>query len=382
MVRTGPSRADGQLIGRLRERDLVVSLAQLERWRRAGVLPRHRRRGLGRGRGSVSVLDDAVVEIAAALARHTRQGRDLRYAVIGWYAEAGRPVLPGRAGVPEPPWPAVREALVWAAGKSMEHRLLDQARAAHGDEEQTDALYGDADRYLARHPAARLHPGTVRQALEAGGDLPLRGDGSGRRLVHLFAAAGGADRADPHLLADALSTLMPPVGIDAAQFTRFLEQAEHDGTLADLLAPLALPDRDRIAAATEEETARARHTAHILAGAGGLYFFHGLLMPDTPALADLRETVDGLGLGTLLQLMLGMATSPQGFARLLPSCLHPGMAALAEYLMEVLTRHEHGILHRPGHPGGAQAYMAEWLSTVKALTPGGAPVPEGSTATG
>lgn len=73
-----------------------MTASRLESWRRTGVLPRHRRRGVGRGRGSVvDTVDPVVVESAAALARHLRQGRDRRLAVLGWFAEAGM-VRPGR----------------------------------------------------------------------------------------------------------------------------------------------------------------------------------------------------------------------------------------------------------------------------------------------
>lgn len=59
-----------ELIERLAARELVVSVAQLERWRRAGLLPPHPRRWPGRGQGSVSVLEERTVEVAAALAQH------------------------------------------------------------------------------------------------------------------------------------------------------------------------------------------------------------------------------------------------------------------------------------------------------------------------
>lgn len=55
---------------------------------------------------------------AAALARHLRQGRDRRLAVLDWFAETDAPLLPGVAVVPEPPAGAVREALVWVLERS------------------------------------------------------------------------------------------------------------------------------------------------------------------------------------------------------------------------------------------------------------------------
>ncbi|MFI6359083.1 hypothetical protein ACIBJF_42305 [Streptomyces sp. NPDC050743] len=118
MARGEPNGADQELIERLAALGVAVSAAQLERWRAAGLLPRHERRWLGRTRGSVSALAEQTVHIAVALGRHARPGRDLRWTVIAWYAEAGRPPLAGQAVVPEPPWPAVREALVWAMGRT------------------------------------------------------------------------------------------------------------------------------------------------------------------------------------------------------------------------------------------------------------------------
>ncbi|MER6038321.1 hypothetical protein ABT133_31165 [Streptomyces sp. NPDC001835] len=77
MPRTPPSGADAALIRTLAERGVRVSVYQLERWRAAGHLPRHPRRGLGRGRGTHAELLPATVERAEFLARSARQGRAL-----------------------------------------------------------------------------------------------------------------------------------------------------------------------------------------------------------------------------------------------------------------------------------------------------------------
>ncbi|MFI9616725.1 hypothetical protein ACIHCM_34460 [Streptomyces sp. NPDC052023] len=58
-----------------------MSVYQLERWRAAGHLPRHPRRGLGRGRGTRAELLPAIVERAELLARSARQGRALKTVV-------------------------------------------------------------------------------------------------------------------------------------------------------------------------------------------------------------------------------------------------------------------------------------------------------------
>ncbi|WP_030555579.1 hypothetical protein [Streptomyces exfoliatus] len=75
MPRTPPSGADAALIQALAERGVHVSVFQLERWRTAGRLQRHPRRGLGRGCGTRAVLLPEAVVQAEMLARATRQGR-------------------------------------------------------------------------------------------------------------------------------------------------------------------------------------------------------------------------------------------------------------------------------------------------------------------
>lgn len=83
---------DQELTARLANRGFAGSSGRYERCCRLGSLPRHVRRGAGGG-GSVSVLAPETVEIAATLARHTAQGRDLRAAVIAWFFEAGQPEM-------------------------------------------------------------------------------------------------------------------------------------------------------------------------------------------------------------------------------------------------------------------------------------------------
>ena len=71
---------------------------------------RNSREWPGRGRGSVSRPVPEAAEIAAALARHARQGRDLRLAVLDWFAEAGLAAVLDTE-IPEPPERAVLAAL-------------------------------------------------------------------------------------------------------------------------------------------------------------------------------------------------------------------------------------------------------------------------------
>jgi len=87
------------------------------------------RRGAGRGRGSVSMLDPQTVEIAAALARHAEQGRDLRAAVVAWFFVAGHQVAPDQPAVPEPPVETLAGALAWAVWTDPGYRMLRRGRA-------------------------------------------------------------------------------------------------------------------------------------------------------------------------------------------------------------------------------------------------------------
>lgn len=270
-----PGGADRELIGRLAALGVVVSGAQLERWRAAGLLPRHGRRWLGRGRGSVSVLAEETVAVAAALGRHARPGRDLRWTVIAWYAGAGLPAAPGELAVPEPPWPAVREALVWAMSRSHAQRLVVQARTAGGGgEEAQDAFYAEAGRVVGRGPAGLPHPEEVRRRVVEDPGGAWEGSyerGRRRAAVHLAAAAGmGAGEVGGEMLVEALAVLMP--GVDWAPVAESARQAEGDGTLESwaeagaLIDPLA-----RLQAAGEAEMAAARGVARILTLIGFLY---------------------------------------------------------------------------------------------------------------
>ncbi|MGA5114925.1 hypothetical protein [Streptomyces pseudogriseolus] len=324
MARGEPSPADVELIGRLAALDVVVSAAQLERWRGLGLLPRHARVWLGRGRGSVSVLAEETVAVAAVLGRHARPGRDVRWTVIAWYAEAGRPVLPGQLAVPEPPWPAVREALVWAMRRSTAQRLVMAARAAaRGGEQEQDAFYAEAGRVVGRGPAGPAHPDTVRRVLEdPDAELDQGEDRRRHGAVSMVAAtAMGAGEVGGERLVDALATLIP--GLDwtgvAADARQAEETGEFDGWIrAGDLDPLGL-----LQAAGPEEMAAARHAAVVLAGIGGLYLMHGLGMRNNPALARLRAVLEESGLSLIVAQMVPMMINPSGIVHALTMCLAP-----------------------------------------------------------
>ncbi len=75
MSRSGASSADRALIAELAATGLAVSPYQLERWRGVGLVPRNRRRALGRGRGSTSEVTPETIDAVRMVARSARQGR-------------------------------------------------------------------------------------------------------------------------------------------------------------------------------------------------------------------------------------------------------------------------------------------------------------------
>ncbi|MGW2287029.1 hypothetical protein [Streptomyces phaeochromogenes] len=373
MARREPSTADRELIERLAALGVRVSAVQLERWRGAGLLPGHARRWLGRGRGSVSVLAEETVAVAAALGRHAQPGRDLRWTVIAWYAEAGRPALPGGLAVPEPPWPAVHEALVWAMARSDSQRLMVKARATDGGDEAQDAFYAEAGRVMGRGPAGLPHPDEVRRVVKDPGAEGERSPERGRRrsAVHLAAAAViGAGEVGGEALVEALTALMP--GVDWAPVAESARQAEEDGTLESWIPAGALIDPlARLSAAGEAEMAAARGVAHRLAGIGALYVLHGLLMPDNPALARLRAHIDASGFALVVSQLVLQMINPSGVPHALMMCLSPEMAALAAWLEAPLAEQAatgQGLLRLPGsEDGGPEAFMQSWIGQLHDL---------------
>ena len=212
----GPSRADAVLIRQLEDEGLSVSPFQLERWRASGLLPRNRRRGLGRARGSVSEPDDSTLVTAAALARLSRPGRALTGGdVLSLFAQ-GEPL-------PEP--------LVRAAYTARLDRL---ERVLAADADTTDA--GFQQRYDAADRVARRasHPDS-RDLLEAHLGLPGHGASRDRLRAAIRAitmASAGEAETDAQGLAEAFDALgAVPGGGDLGALTASLRDdalAGHD----------------------------------------------------------------------------------------------------------------------------------------------------------
>ncbi|MFE9859223.1 hypothetical protein [Streptomyces sp. NPDC005780] len=369
MARGAPSPADLQVVRELAARQVVVTASRLESWRRAGLLPPHRRRGLGRGRGSVvDAVDPVVVESAVALARHLRQGRDGRLAVLDWFAEAGMPVRRGTVEVPEPPLGAVREALVWVLERSASHRLVEFARGAAGaGEEGQDALYAAAEQLVAPYRGGAANPALVRAALEAGEDVPVEAEGpDSRSMVHLVAAIGmGAQEVGADALAEAFAAF-GMFGLDVEDWARMLGAAERgEGPPVDWgLLERHADAVSVVKRARDEELVRARTVLLGLRWFYGLYVMHGLLMPDTPAQAALRQRIDEWGMFPFLDHVIAVSPSPGQFAEGLAVCMEPLFGSLYESLMEQFLE-DPDIFRMPGDDTGAVGFSKEWLRTLR-----------------
>jgi hypothetical protein len=368
MPRSGPGAADRELISQLAARGLEVSAAQLERWRRASLLPANARDRPGRGRGSVSRLAPETTEIAAALAQHARQGRDLRLAVLGWFAEAGLADVLDTT-VPEPPEQAVLAALEHVTTASPWYRLFTQARAAKTETQQDDFYTAAVDAAAALPATAeRFDPATVRAALLTGQRpqpeaLPVRDS-----MVQLLAATGmGHAEVGANLLAEAVSGsgLFPPVSAAACeQWLARLCQPEASSPLAELLVtrydPVAM-----IRLASCEQLRTARKVALELAGFGSFCALHAALLPDTPGLASLRQTAAYLGIDQMLINMSRWIKTTTGFATAVVCSLHPVYWAFHRVLCQ---QAEAGPPLLPDTEDGLRDYLAQWDAAVEAAS--------------
>ncbi|MFC9250399.1 hypothetical protein [Amycolatopsis thailandensis] len=356
-----------------------MSASQLERWRAAGLLPRRPRQGRGRGGGSATTCDPGEVEIAAALARHSRQGRDLRLVTIDWFAEAGQAGVFGPP-VPEPPDQAVRDAMAWAIERSESERLLRMARQA-STEDDLDVYYRRADGLLHSDETVGIQwtPGVVRRALLDGEDLPdapankygdLRAS-----LLHLTAAIGiGVDEVGTDLIAEAIASLMEEINIPAdalEDITEALRDPQRSQHVREALAYAKSKDPlDAVRKADGQQLRHARKVAYGLAGCGGLYLFHGLLMPDSAGQAALRSQIDGLGLGRYLMHMASkmnsQVNSTSGIASCIAGCLDDWNSNIYDLLFAKLKNGPSLI------PGGdtkesGEKFFNAWLDTMNQI---------------
>jgi hypothetical protein len=369
--RSAASAADRELTARLAARGLTGSSARYERWRRAGLLPRHERRGAGRGRGSISALAPATVEIAAALARHAVQGRDLRAAVVAWFFEAGWPTAPSEPAVPEPPDATVAEALTWAVRADPGYRMLQRARAAV-TEAQKDNFYAAAAAQARRgvDAAAGFDPSRMREALLSGLDIPSSPSGPRADVVHLIAAMGlGVEEVGAEAFADAITATGLFPQLSAEEWRDAMIEAYTSGIYAEEFATLARSDPvEALENADINQLRQARDVATGLAGFGAILLMHALLMPDTPGLAALRAKIDELGMAPTLMNLARQVMQPQRAASAIATCLDSTYAALYKSLSELVAAGP-PLLHQAGDDGhNPERHMATWLSSIREIS--------------
>lgn len=104
-----------------------------------------------------------------------------------------------------------------------------------------------------------------------------------------------------------------------------------------------------------------------LAGIGSLLLMHGLLMPDTPALAALRARIEDIGMSSVLINMARRVNSASGIAIALVASLSPLYDRLFETLLQQAGNGP-GFFHRAqDNEHGPEAFMAEWMASLDAL---------------
>lgn len=207
----------------------------------------------------------------------------------------------------------------------------------------------------------------MRAALEADEDIPVEDEApDGRSMVHLVAAIGlGAHEVGTDALAEAFASF-GMFGLTVEDWAQMLGEAEHgegppvDWELLEEHADVTGPVRR----AGDEELVRARTVLVGLSGLYGLYVMHGLLMPDTSALATLRQRIDDFGMFPVLDHSIAITPSPTQFAETLAACLQPLLDNLYETLMEQLAAGP-GLFRIPGNETGAADFIETWIHVLR-----------------
>lgn len=112
-----PARATKALVAELHAQGVGCSPRRLEDWRRVGLIPRGRRRSLGRGRGTEVVYPDDMVERCRRVAERMRRGQPWQMVALSLFA----------AGA-ELPEETIRSAYRWAL--RVEAPTEDELKAA------------------------------------------------------------------------------------------------------------------------------------------------------------------------------------------------------------------------------------------------------------
>ncbi|MFF7127265.1 hypothetical protein [Streptomyces sp. NPDC008240] len=121
--------------------------------------------------------------------------------------------------------------------------------------------------------------------------------------------------------------------------------------------------------ASDEELMRAREVLIGLRMFYGLYVLHGLLLPDTPAQAALRQRIDEWGMFPFLDHVIAINPSPRQFAESLAVFLEPFFDGLHQILMDQLAQ-DPDIFNIPGDETGALGFGKRWIRAMAELTNG------------
>jgi hypothetical protein len=357
VTRSVASLADCELTDLLKDRGLTGSPARYERWRHAGLLPAHDRRGAGRGRGSTSVLNAETVEIAAALARHTVQGRDLRLSVIAWFLE----VSTEGKWTPEPPGHAVAPALAWAARFNAEQYWISQrVRAA--------VIAGRTEARKVSRPAVGLDLAAVRDALLA--------DSSKHPIFRLRVTGMRAADSSLDAFAESFAGLLARAALFPFLTSQQWRDAISDAQAGTRVGPFtALARHDPVMMLNDagiQQLRRARQTALNLA-----YFGETLsrrrLFRDPQDTAEWRARLGMLRVGPSLRYVARLMMLPHDAAVVIAACLDPAYSSLEKLLYEQHSQIAKGRYETSLQPtdGGRdpQAYLAVWRTAAPPLWP-------------
>lgn len=187
-------------------------------------------------------------------------------------------------------------------------------------------------------------------------------------MVHLVAAIGfGAQEVRADALAEGLEAL-GMFGLTVEDWAQALGAVERGEVPPVGWGPVQQEADlvERVKRASDEELVRARTVLVGLRGFYGLHALHGLLLPDTPALAALRQPIDDWGMFPFLSQLIAFSPSPGQFAEALTVCLEPLLDALYETLTEQLAAGP-TIFRIPGDETGTGivGFGESWLRTLR-----------------
>lgn len=368
MPRNADSRADCELTAELKARGLIGSTTRYERWRHAGLLPANDRRGAGRGRGSTSLFDLETVEIAAALARHTVQGRDLRISVIAWFLEADTKGF----SHPEPPGPAVTPALAWAVRATTPYPLSQLVRAAviaAQTEESHTPEPGEACGMSS--PAVSLDLAAVREALLAG-EAWLRSSSLYPSFFFLRVAEMCVGEPSLEVFAKAFADLLSRAALFPFLTSQQWRDAISDARVGACMGPFAaLARHDPVIVLKDadiQQLRRARQTALNLAYYGETLNRRSLIR-DPQKMAEWRAYLDMLGVGPSLRYLALLMTLPREAAVVIAACLDPVYSSLEKLLFEHYEQIVRVWVGRPLRPAGGEHDPVACLAIWPAVAP-------------